>query len=135
MSLSLLPKLKFVTGDSVRSELDSFKRKFENFLIVNKSDNESDRIKVFKVAYLQLAVSNECLELIQISEVDSVEDVFKKLEEALLPKENIILNQFKFFQRKQEFGESVDDFINDLKKLVKSCQFDEQEANILKKVW
>uniref|UniRef100_A0A8D8Q2D0 Uncharacterized protein n=1 Tax=Cacopsylla melanoneura TaxID=428564 RepID=A0A8D8Q2D0_9HEMI len=125
---NLLPKFKF-NSSTVREDLVVFKRQFLNYLIIVKAKEEE-----VKKAYLELALAeeSECLNLIKIEKYDKLEDVFNKLEEVLLPQENVILNQFKFFQRKQELGENFDAFVKELKKLVRSCQFKEQEDNILK---
>lgn len=124
---ALMPKF-VLDHATVKSDLTVFKRRFKNFLVANKVDAD-DKVQV---AYLQLALDQASVDLISVEENDSVELLLKKLEEALLPKENIILTQFKFFQRQQNEGEPVDAFIAELKTLIKECGFADQEENILK---
>ncbi|XP_016665064.1 uncharacterized protein LOC107885872 [Acyrthosiphon pisum] len=52
------------------------------------------------------------------------ETVISKLKEYYCPKQLVISERYKFNSRKQKEGESVNDFIIELRRLASSCKFD-----------
>lgn len=60
---------------------------------------------------------------LKIEESDTVEIIFKKIEEYSIPKEREAMTFYMFFTRNQQFNETLDSFIISLKKLVKQCDF------------
>ncbi|XP_050548486.1 uncharacterized protein LOC126910143, partial [Daktulosphaira vitifoliae] len=58
--------------------------------------------------------------------------ILSGLEQYFEPKKNLIIEQFKFFQRNQQEGESFDHFLIDLRKQSKKCEFGELNNNLLR---
>lgn len=54
-------------------------------------------------------------------------EVIKAFEEFCKPKQNEVYESFKFYNRNQEIGEPFDNFLLDVKKLVRNCGFSEEE--------
>ncbi|KAI5720179.1 hypothetical protein M8J77_003057 [Diaphorina citri] len=57
-----------------------------------------------------------------------LEDVIDKFDAVFLPKKNDLYEHFKFFQAKQKQGQSVDNYLKDLKVLVSSCNFQDRDV-------
>ena len=52
-----------------------------------------------------------------------LEELFELLRNHFDPKPNVIVERFNFHRRKQETGESVADFVAELKRLARHCEF------------
>lgn len=48
------------------------------------------------------------------------------------PEKNVIYDRFQFYRREQSEGESFDAFLRDIKMLVKPCEFNDQQDNMLR---
>jgi len=48
------------------------------------------------------------------------------------PKKNLVVERFKFNRRVQDPHESFDNFLTDLKKLLRSCEFSDQTDGLLR---
>jgi len=51
------------------------------------------------------------------------ETVVSKFNEYFIPKKNIVYKQNMFFTRDQKTGESIDEYVKELRLLVSSCEF------------
>ena len=57
--------------------------------------------------------------------------VLKKFKEYCEPRKNEVFEQYKFWQRDQHNGETVDQWVNDLRILLGSCEYgDQKEKNL-----
>jgi len=61
----------------------------------------------------------------------SVSAILDALKVRCIPKRNLVMSQFKFFQRKKNPSEPFDKFYTDLKELIKHCQFNDAEKQLL----
>ena len=48
------------------------------------------------------------------------------------PRKNTVYERYKFWESKQKEGETVDQFITDLKTRAKSCEFGEQTESMIR---
>jgi len=62
----------------------------------------------------------------------TVFEILKALEAYCIPRRNETMELYKFFTRKQLDGEPFDKYYADLRELVKSCELDTCEDNLLK---
>ena len=53
----------------------------------------------------------------------SLTDIVKLLKDHLAPEPNSILERFKFYSRNRKDGESVADYVVDLRRLSRNCKF------------
>ncbi|KAL0809559.1 hypothetical protein ABMA28_011092 [Loxostege sticticalis] len=65
-------------------------------------------------------------------ETPKYEDLLKEFDNYFEPKQNEIINTFNFNRRNQEEGESFDSFYSEIRKLIKSCIYQEQENRMLR---
>jgi len=56
----------------------------------------------------------------------SYEDLVKLLREHLKPKPNVIAQRFRFYKRDRKQGESVSEYVAELRKLSEYCEFGEK---------
>lgn len=61
----------------------------------------------------------------------SVNAILNELKTRCIPKRNLIMSQFKFFQQKQNLSALFDIFFTDLKELVKHYQFKDAEKQLM----
>ena len=57
------------------------------------------------------------------TEIDKIEVLFVTFDEYCEPRKNIIMERYKFNTRVQRNDETADQYVNELKLLVKNCQF------------
>ena len=66
----------------------------------------------------------------EVSERDTLSGVYQKYETYVQPKKNEIRATVNFHRRKQLEGEKFDNFVTDLKLLVKDCHYREEERMV-----
>jgi len=107
-----------------------FKQRVNIYLMANGLNKKSDEVKV--AIFLNL-IGEEGIDIynnfgLSEEEKNKYDEVIRKFDEYLLPKKNIIYERFIFYKRTQEPNEPVDNFVKELKKLAKNCEFgDEQD--------
>lgn len=58
--------------------------------------------------------------------------LLKKLETYSIPKQNELMKRYKYFTTKQDSNETFDTFYEDLRNLIKSCNFEKAEGSLLR---
>ena len=56
----------------------------------------------------------------------------KKFEDYFNPRKNTVFERYRFWECKQQEGETIDQFITELKTRAKSCEFGEQHDSIIR---
>lgn len=102
-----------------------FKRNFDIFMNAAELTEKSD---LTKVSTLLNAVGEEAVDVFDsfnLSEADRVryDAVVKAFADFCTPKKNEVYERYVFYQRKQKEGELFDSFLMDIKKLVRTCGF------------
>nr|CAI5844998.1 unnamed protein product [Callosobruchus analis] len=103
-----------------------WKQKFNLYLLASGKSNKADDIKI---ALLLNFLGDEGLMIYNTFEYASDEDrtllqtVIQKFDEYCDPIKNEVFEHFKFFQRNQLPGESIDQFVTELKSLASTCEF------------
>lgn len=65
-------------------------------------------------------------------ETPKFEDLLKEFDNYFEPKQNVIINTYNFNSRNQEDGETFDSFYAEIRKLVKCCNYEDQENRMLR---
>ncbi len=100
-----------------------------------------DKSEKAKVSYLMLYVGEKGREIFetftfspagdnQPEPKETLQAVFAKFEEYAAPRKNEIMLTVRFQRRKQVEGESFDNFVTDLKLLVKDCGYDNPDRMV-----
>ena len=69
-----------------------------------------------------------------VTEEDRIKlDVLKsKFEEYVNPRKNTVFERYRFWEYKQQEGETIDQFITELKTHAKSCEFGDQHDSMIR---
>lgn len=110
-----------------------FKQQFQIFLTAAGFDRFSE---TRKAAIFLNSVGHEVQELyfnvLKTEESMKYEQIIKLLDDYFEPKQNELISTYSFHKRNQEEGESFDLFYTEIRKLVKNCNFKEQEERMLR---
>lgn len=109
-------------------------RRFERFRIVSGLQEKSEEIQVNTLIYSMGNEADDILRSFKLSEDHGKEyDVVKeKFEGFFVKRRNVIYERAKFNLRKQEEGETVVAFINDLYILVEHCQYGDLQDEMIR---
>ena len=103
-----------------------FRGQWTNYAKAVKLNSESgDRQAAIFLACIG-AEAYELFETFEFSQDDDREDLQKIMdafEAHCIGEVNVVYERYVFYQRKQENGETFDNFLSDLRKLVKTCDF------------
>lgn len=115
-----------VFGASKVKSWKSFLLRWEAYNIISQLDTES---RIYKVSILISCLGEEALEVYQgfrFTTPDSdrtVNEILSAFEKYCVGLTNVTYERFVFWKRKQEDGESFDNFFGKLCVLIKSCNF------------
>lgn len=128
------PSILCVSGSNVSENFKRFQEDIEIYFTATKTNNESREIQVARLKNLMGPEARKIYTSLSQCEPskETVKSILGALEKHCLPKRNECMEIFKFFNRKQNPGESFEKFFVDLKTLVKSCEFGDQEEKLLK---
>lgn len=126
-----VPLPKFELKSFTKKEMSEMKRKFNLYA---QATELSKKGKEVQVAHLRLTFDETLNDIIDQLNLENptVDEVFKGLEDQLIPKDNIAFQQLEFFKRVQKPGESFNNFYLALCNIAKYCDFKEQNDSILK---
>lgn len=110
---------------------------WQNFEVFGAAIELSKKEDVVKPAILLNALGPEAIEVFNSLDVaeekkKKYDDVVKAFQDFCKPKTIEVYESFVFHSRKQGAGEPFDQFLIDLKKIVRKCGFKEQENRMLR---
>ncbi|XP_071628027.1 uncharacterized protein [Temnothorax longispinosus] len=111
---------------------DNFKRFYQNFelyLIATEKDKKADLIKI---AILLNTIGSEGIEIYNTfrltkEQKKKYDDVVTEFKRYCAPRKNRTYERFVFNNHNQGVDEPFDQFLGDLKKLIQSCEYADQE--------
>lgn len=125
------PAVLDVNGD-IASNFATFKEEVQIYLVATETVKKSHEIQV---ARLKNLLGSEGLKLYKsLTDNDNHEtitSILDVLEKHCVPRQNITVNIYKLFSRKQLPEEPFEQFYADLKRLIRPCKFEDQEEKIL----
>lgn len=109
---------------------------FENFLFTIGRGKEEDKKKI---AFLETYIGDCGLQLLDSFDINEVDKskyylIIRKLEEFCNRQNKIVGKRFEFLNTRQKEGQSFDDYLETLKSKISSCEFGEEEDNMLRDV-
>lgn len=128
------PKELVFSGNTTRN-WEFFKQKFQIYLQASKMEDEND---TYKAALLLNTIGDEALKiynnLVFESETDknSYKKIVEKLDEYFIPTKNITYERHVFFLREMKETETIDEYINDLRRLSSNCEFGTLTDSLIK---
>lgn len=89
-----------------------------------------------KVAMFLNCIGEEALHIYNNFKLDNndltLAKVYAAFEVYIKPKTNVVIERHKFFTRVQQPSEPFDNFVNELQKSIRSCEFGDQEESLLR---
>lgn len=113
-----------------------FYRSFELYLIAIEKDKKADTVKI---AILLNTIGNEGIEIYNTfrlteAQKDKYDVVVNEFKRYCAPRKNRTYERFVFNSRSQRAEKPFDKFFGDLKKLIQSCEYAEQEDTIVDRI-
>lgn len=111
-----------------------FKQSYNVFEAAAGYNEKSDEIRI---AIFLNAIGEEGLELFDTFELTdpqkkSYAEVVKAFENLCNPKKVVVYERFLFYSRDQKDGEPFNNFLVDIKKLVKTCEFGDTKDSMMR---
>ena len=111
-----------------------FKRDWKNYEIASKTNKEEMEIRI---ATFLACIGSEAMNIydgLDISEADSkkIDKIIEAFEKHCIGETNETYERFTFNSRQQGESESVDKYVTELRKLSKTCNFDNLEESLIR---
>jgi hypothetical protein len=110
---------------------ENWKRWRQRFELYLKASGAVSKDEEIKVAILLHCVGEEALKVFNTfvfaNDDDSkkLDPVIQAFENYCSPRKNALFDRFLFWKRVQKEGENVEQFVTDLKKMLKNCEYRE----------
>lgn len=124
----------FNTNGNLANNWKIFKQQFEIYLLASEKMQKEKNIKA---AILLNLIGEDGLQLfnnfnLSTADQKDVDKILDEFDKFCNPKQNIVYERYKFNQRNQKSGENFDSFLADLKKLILTCDYGDEESSILR---
>ena len=109
-------------------------QRFELFLTTSEKVKETENVQCAILLHL---IGDEALEIYNTFTFSEDEDrdkltvLKKKFEDYVNPRKNTVFERYKFWECKQQEGETIDQFITELKTRSRSCEFEDQTDSMI----
>src|SRR6266536_6566070 len=133
-SIPLPPALKMQTAE-IASNWKRFRSQWANYELATDLSGEA---KEKRTAILLSCIGSDAYDVFQQmvfadeSDRSDIDQVIKAFDDYCIGETNVTYERYLLNRRIQETNESFDSFLTDLRRLVKSCAYDELEESILK---
>lgn len=126
------PKLQ-LTGN-VAENWRRFKQRFELYLSAIDADGKEDRVKASMFLHV---IGDEALEVYNnfvFEEGDKMklDKILQRFEAYCIPKRNVTYERHRFFTCVQKQGETIDQYVTELRNRSKTCEFGELTDSLIK---
>lgn len=123
MASKLTPPTEF--DFSQPNKWEDWKNRFLRFRLATKLNKENGETQVSSLIYAMGMEAENIMKSFGLTpnESKNFDRVIKKFDDHFIPRINVIHERAKFNQRKQESGESAEQFIRSLYELSENCDF------------
>src|SRR5690348_10714200 len=125
-----VPKTLNLHQGNVAENWKKFKAAWSNYELASGISEKKSEVKV---ATLLSIIGEDAVELYESFQWTKPEDkvtiktVLDKFEEFCLPRSNVLFETFKFGSRRQEAGETVDNYVVALRRMADRCEFADKD--------
>ena len=130
-----IPAPKALNLDSnVAENWRRWKKAYELYMTATEKDKKSQKIQCATFLTLAGEAAITVYETLTFEETekDKIEPLISKFEAFCMPKKNVTHERHVFNLRKQKPEESVEQFVTELKRLAKDCEYGELTDSIIK---
>ncbi|XP_063370735.1 uncharacterized protein LOC134659059 [Cydia amplana] len=116
----------------LNQDFKKWKQRFELYRKASGADKKEDQIQV---ALLLHCMGEACIDIyntLNLDETATYIEVIAAFESYYIPKKNESVNSHMFFTRNQLEGENFDNYLTELRKLAKECDFGTLEDRLIK---
>ena len=109
-------------------------RRFERFRLASELSKKSEEYQINTLVYAMGDAAEDILRSFSLSEeqLQSYKTVLEKFHGYFVKKRNVIFERARFNQRRQQEGESVDDFITSLHSLSEHCNYGQLREEMIR---
>ena len=110
-------------------------QRFDLYLTASGKIEQDEKVQC---AILLHTIGEEALEIYNTfrfatgEDPNKIDHLKKKFEDYFNPRKNTVFERYKFWECKQQEGESIDQFITELKTRAKSCEFGAQQDSLIR---
>ncbi|XP_046601433.1 uncharacterized protein K02A2.6-like [Neodiprion lecontei] len=120
--------------DNVGENWRTWRARFENYLVASEANKKSEATQCAQLLHY---IGEDGFKIfttftIPDEEKDKLQPLIKKFEEHFLPKENLAYERYQFFSYRQRDGETLEQFITELKKKAKKCKLGSLNDELIK---
>ena len=128
------PPLSLSEQDSLTATWKTWRRQWKNYSIATGLKEKPEEVQA---ATLLTCLGPEALNVLDglcpdEDEQKKVDVVLEKFEDFCIGKTNETFERYKFNLRNQESGESIDLYVAELRKLAKSCNYQNLEESLIR---
>jgi hypothetical protein len=135
-AVAAIPTLKpfdHKNGDTSEN-IKSFRESWKDYCIASGLEHKPEREKI---ANLRLMLGVDTMKYFEnlpltLEDKSTAEKILDALQMNLVPELNVIYERAMFNSARQEEGESADDYVNRLRKLIKNCKYGELSDEFLR---
>lgn len=111
-----------------------WKRSYDCYFDAAELGEKTDKVKISILLNMIGPDAVETYDSFNLSELEaaSYTNVVKAFDDFCKPKQNTVYERFVFNERKQKDGEPFDAFHRDIKRLIRTCQYGDQENEMLR---
>ena len=132
---SIPPPVPLKLGSDVAADWERFRSEWNNYEVATELDNASGkrRAAVFLACIGSAAHSVfRSFKFDGEGDTSNVSKIIEAFDRYCIGETNITYERYVFNQRTQQPGETIEDYIADLRKLANTCQFDQLEDSLIR---
>lgn len=134
MSELLARPTKLRTEGNLAENWKQFRRQLDIFMIASEFSTKSHEIRI---AVLLNIIGQDAIDLFDTFDLtdeqkQSYDEVLKSFDTFCKPKKNELYERYMFNKREQKEGESFDSFLMDIKRLARTCGYNDKEEEMLR---
>lgn len=121
------------TSENVSEKWKNWKARFENYLIASEIIKKEEKTQCAQLLHY---IGEEGFKIFttfkfEDDEKDKLSILLTKFDEHFLPKENLAYERYQFFSYRQKSGESLEQFITELKKRASKCKLENLHDSLI----
>lgn len=128
------PAKPLIVDENIHNNWNIFLQAFEIFMKASEKDKATKEVQA---AIFLIFLGEDAIELFNtcgLSENSQkdVDKIKKAFGEYINPRKNVIYERFLFYNRNQKEGEDFENYVNEIKKMIQTCEFGSREDEMLR---